>query len=270
MKIFAIKDDTMPKETILGYLVYYENSKTFYMELADGIDPWDAPPVLSSFAERGEYSIDSYWSLRWVQQRIVPRDRQNISQILREHNLREYDEFSLLLPAMGRCEQDDFYLEEIPEEALPELLSRRWRTKVADVAPMEAPKLIVFFQNYAAKVIDARLMNISACEPFLIKQDRFNTVEVQPGGHGIYWNDRAMISHRDLYSHGISLPLTQQDFHQYIKTRVVSASEACGILECSRQNIDDLVRRDKLHPIRTDSKYKLFSKSEVMQRKKKY
>ena len=43
---------------------------------------------------------------------------------------------------------------------------------------------------------------------------------------------------------------------------------ACAILDCSRQNIDDLMRRDKLHLIRTDAKYKLFSKAEVMQRRK--
>ncbi|MBR5111191.1 MAG: hypothetical protein IK099_13515 [Clostridia bacterium] len=45
-----------------------------------------------------------------------------------------------------------------------------------------------------------------------------------------------------------------------MQDRIVSASEACSILDCSRQNIDDLMRRDKLHPIRTDAKYKLFSK----------
>ena len=268
MRIFAVKDDTTSGEAILGYLIYYENAKSFYMELTDGIDPWDAPPVLSAFAERGEYSIDSYWSLRWVQQRIVPRDRQNISQILRENNLKEYDEFSLLLLSMGRCEQDDFYLEEVPADPLPDLLSRRWQTKVIDIVPMEAPKLLVFFRNGAAKIVDVRALHPASCEPFLIAQNRFNTAEVQPDGYGVYWNDRAMVSHRELYAHGVTIPLTQQDLKRYVQTRVVSASEACGILECSRQNIDDLMRRDKLHPIRTDAKYKLFSKAEVMQRKK--
>ena len=191
-----------------------------------------------------------------------------MGQILRENNLKEYDEFSLLCLSMGRCEQDDFYLEEVHANPLPDLLSRRWQSKVVDVVPMEAPKLLVFFRNGAAKVVDVQAMNLSACEPFLISQDRFNTVEVQPDGYGVYWNDRAMISHRDLYAHGISVPLTQKDLYQYVQTRVVSASEACGILECSRQNIDDLMRRDKLHPIRTDAKYKLFSKAEVMQRRK--
>ena len=268
MKIFAVKDETMPNEMILGYLIYYESAKSFYIELADGIDPWDAPPVLSSFAEHGEYSIDSYWSLRWVQDRIVPRDRQNIGQILREHNLKEYDEFSLLLLAMGRCEQDDFYLEEIQADSLPEILSRRWQTKITEVTPMGAPRLLIFFRSGAAKIVDVHAMNLSACEPFLVSQERFNTVEVQPDGYGVYWNDRAMIPHRNLYTYGISIPLMQQDLHRYVQTRVISASEACGILECSRQNIDDLMRRDKLHPIRTDAKYKMFSKTEVMQRKK--
>lgn len=268
MKVFAVKDEIMPEEMILGYLIYYENSKSFYLELADGIDPWDAPPVLSAFVERGECSIDRRWSLRWVQQRVVPRDRQNIGQILRENNLKEYDEFSLLTLSMGRCEQDDFYLEEVPADPLPDLLSRRWQTKIADVSPMEAPKLLVFFRNGAAKIVDIQAMNLTMCEPFLVSQDRFNTVEVQPDGYGVYWNDRAMISHRKLYAHGVSVPLTQQDLHQYVQTRLVSASEACRILECSRQNIDDLMRRDKLHSIRTDAKYKLFSKTEVMQRKK--
>ena len=31
MRIFAVRDDTLSRETILGYLVYYENAKSFYM-----------------------------------------------------------------------------------------------------------------------------------------------------------------------------------------------------------------------------------------------
>ena len=36
----------------------------------------------------------------------------------------------------------------------------------------------------------------------------------------------------------------------------------------SRQNIDDLMKRDKLHPIRKDTKYKLFLRNEVLQRRR--
>ena len=85
---------------------------------------------------------------------------------------------------------------------------------------------------------------------------------------GTNGHDQAMISHRDLFMHGMTVPITLSSLLHYIQDRVVSASEACAILDCSRQNIDDLMRRDKLHLIRTDAKYKLFSKAEVMQRRK--
>lgn len=268
MKIFAIRDETIPKDKVIGYLVYYETSKSFYIELPDNADPWETPPIFSSFVNRGIYSIDSSWSRRWVQQRIVPQDRQNIGQILRDNGLKEYDEFSLLMLTMGRCEQDDYYLEEFPVDNLPKLLIRRWQTKVDDVVPLDTPRLLVFFRNSMTKVIDTQEVAGTVCAPYLSNQERFNTIEVQPDGYGVYWNDQAMISHKDLFMHGMTVPLTLSDFHHYVQDRIVSASQACSILDCSRQNIDDLMRRDKLHPIRTDAKYKLFSKAEVMQRRK--
>ena len=268
MRLFALKDETLPGDKVLAYLVYYETSRSFYIELPDNADPWELPPVLASFADRGVFSIGSAWSRRWVRQRIVPQDRQNVAQILRENGLREYDEFSLLMLAMGRCEQDDCFLEELPSDPLPALLLSRWRTKVADVIPLEVPRLLVFFRNGTARVTDVREIADAACLPYLANQERFSTVEVQPDGYGIYWNDQAQIPHRDLYLHGMTVPIRLDDIHRYIRRRVVSASEACDLLGCSRQNVDDLMRRDKLHPIRTDAKYKLFSKAEVMQRRK--
>lgn len=268
MRIFAIKDDTLPKDKVLGYLIYHEPSRSFYIELPDGADSWDMPLLLSSFADHGEYSIGSAWSRRFVQQRIVPQDRQNIGQILRDNDLSEYDEFSLLMLSMGRCEQDDCYLEEVSAEQIPDFLSARWKTKVDEVVPLECLRLLVFFRNGVSKITDVREIAPSSAAPYLANQDRFNTVEVQPDGFGVYWNEQAMIAHRDLYSHGVTVPLSLKDLHRFVQDRIVSASEACSILDCSRQNIDDLMRRDKLHPIRTDTKYKLFSKAEVMQRKK--
>ena len=268
MRLFAIKDETLPEDKILAYLAYYERSKTFVIELPDGADSWDMPLILSSFAQRGVYSIDSYWSRCFVQQRIVPQDRQNIGAILRDNGLKEYDEFSLLMLSMGRCEQDDCYLVEVPPEPLPEFLSLRWKTKIEEVVPMDAPRLLVFFQNGAAKVVDVQGLSSTALLPYLANQARFNTVEIQPEGFGVFWNDRTLLAHRDLYTHGASVPLTLDTLQHYVQNRIVNAAQACSILDCSRQNIDDLMRRDKLHPIRTDAKYKLFTRAEVMRRKK--
>ena len=269
MRVFAIKDETMQEDHILGYLIYYEKAKAFYIELPDDADPWETPPILASFVRRSEHSVNRYWSRLWVEQRIIPPDRQNIGQILRDNHLEEYDEFSLLMLSMGRCAQDECYLEEISTENLPELLLTRWKTKVEDVVPMDTPKLLVFFRDGAVKTVDLEALSDSMgpCLPYLATQERFSKVEVQPGGHGVSWTEQASISDSVLYSNGAQVPLSLQDFCRFVQYRVINATEACNILGCSRQNIDDLIRRNKLHPIRTDTKYKLFLKNEVLQRK---
>ena len=97
-----------------------------------------------------------------------------------------------------------------------------------------------------------------------LKDDRTITVSRALGnGEGGFYEKEPKTGHKR------TIPLTQQDLFRFVQTRVVNASEACQILDCSRQNIDDLMKRDKLHPIRSDTKYKLFSKAEVMQRQRK-
>ena len=237
MRIFAIKDDTLSQKSVLGYLIYYENAKAFYIELPDDADPWETPLLLSSFVKRGERSVSSYWSRLWVQQRIIPRDRQNIGQVLKENGLTEYDEFQMLMLTMGRCAQDECYLEEI-----------NTTKKICDAA------------KHAEEHVE--------CQPYVAQEKRFHAVEVQPDGYGVMWSDRAMISDRELYEKSENIPLSLEDFIGFVQHRIVNANEACQLLGCSRQNIDDLMKRDKLHPIRKDAKYKLFLKSEIMQRRK--
>ena len=61
MKIFAIRDEAEQKRD-LAWLLYYEGAKKFYIELPEDADPWQTPLLLSSFAKRGERSVNSYWS----------------------------------------------------------------------------------------------------------------------------------------------------------------------------------------------------------------
>ena len=75
------------------------------------------------------------------------------------------------------------------------------------------------------------------------------------------------ISDKELYKYGVEIGLSMDDFRDFVSHRVVNAAEAAEILECSRQNIGDLVQREKLHPIKREAKNTLFLKSEVVQRK---
>lgn len=65
---------------------------------------------------------------------------------------------------------------------------------------------------------------------------------------------------------GKSVPLTIEDFRNFATHRVINAAEAAEILGCSRQNIIDLTKRGKLHPIKTSEKSTLYLKSEVLKR----
>jgi hypothetical protein len=267
MRLFAIRDESMPEDAVIAYLIYHEIQNCFYIELPDNADPWIVPPHFSAFAERGEYSIGDYFSRMWVRGRIVPRDRQNITQLLMDNGLSEYDEFSLLMLAKGRCAQDDFYLEEISSDAVPDFLIKRWKNKVTEIIPLDVPKLMVFFQNDVTKIIDMQLIGVDYCTPFFSSQERFNTIEVLPGGYGVYWNTRACIIYSELIKHGQDVPLSYRDITRYVKNRLVNTNQTCDILECSRQNIDDLMKRGKLHPVRTDERYKLFTRAEVAERR---
>ena len=97
MKIFAIRDESTQEQKDLAYLLYYEQEKRFYIELPENADAWETPLLLDSFVKRGETTVNSYWSRIWVEQRIVPPDRQNIGEILRDNHLKEYDEYALLI-----------------------------------------------------------------------------------------------------------------------------------------------------------------------------
>ena len=91
MKIFAVKSDEYTPSKTLAWLIYYERAKCFYIEIPENADPWETPLILSSFLKRGEKTVNAHWSKVWVQQRIVPTDRQNLGQILKDNGLKEYE-----------------------------------------------------------------------------------------------------------------------------------------------------------------------------------
>ena len=77
---------------------------------------------------------------------------------------------------------------------------------------------------------------------------------MQTGGYGVASNVNMTVSDTMLYQIGKSAPLTMEDFRNFAAHRVVNASEAAELLGCSQQNIMDLTKRGKLHPIKTSEK----------------
>lgn len=97
--------------------------------------------------------------------------------------------------------------------------------------------------------------------------DLFTTVRVQVGGYGITWGEDLDIADTALYQAGQPVPLCQEDFAAYIANNLITTAEAAELLGCSRQNVNDLVSRGVLQPVKTSAKSKLFLKSDVLLRK---
>ena len=268
MKIFAIRDESAEVQKDLAYLFYYETDKRFYIELPDKSDSWELPLLLDSFARQNEVTVNSYWSKVWVQQRIIPPDRQNIGEILRDNHLEEYDEYELLMLAMGRCAQDDYYLVPIDEKLLPKEILKRFTTKIEDVLPLEDYCLLVFFWDGMIKKCDLKkyFEKTQNFHILLKKPEYFEYVQMQTGGYGVYWDVNMDVSDSVLYKIGKKVPLTATDFRNFVSHRVINVAEAADILGCSRQNIIDLTKRGKLHPLKTSDKNTLYLKSEILKR----
>ena len=268
MRIFAIRDESDPSNTDIAYLFYYEHGNHFYIELPDDADPWHTPLILSSILERGARTVNSYWSRVWVQQRIVPRERQNIGQILKDNQLDAYDEFKLLLLSEGRCAQDDYYIAEIPSGDLPGGFAARFSRRLEDAVPLSGRTLLVFFRSGETKLCELTgiLQSDRRFSPLLKNDAYFAAMDIQPGGYGISWDDELVITDSELYRIGQDIPLTQDDFASYVQMRIITTAEAADMLHCSKQNISDLIRRGKLHPVRETPKSRLFLKSEISKR----
>lgn len=109
MKTFAIVN-SYGKSRPVGYLRYDSDREEFRISIAKDVSPNELPLMLEAFSKRGVYEVPPEWSLRWVQERIVPPNRQNIGGILKAHGLQFYDEAAIIENTRGICSQDDFEL----------------------------------------------------------------------------------------------------------------------------------------------------------------
>ena len=264
MKIYAIRDEKEPETGDLGWLFYDPASERFFLELPEEMDPWLLPPPCNSFAARGIYSLSSEWSMRWVAQRIVPPDRQNLGMILKANNLTTYDPHRLLLLAAGRCAQDDCYITPVAEESLPDTIRKRLLRKVQDVIPLNGLRVIILFRDDTTRLIplDNPLHSDRLFLPVARDKNLFMNVQVAPLGNGIEWDEARNIPAESLYRMGQKLPLLADDFLQFTRTRLLDTSELAKRMSCSRQYIKQLTDEGRLHPVYTGKNYTLFAARE--------
>ncbi len=62
---------------------------------------------------------------------------------------------------------------------------------------------------------------------------------------------------------------TKEELIKFVNDEIVNTSEALEILECSRQNLNKLVKSGTLVPIKEMVRDKLFFKEDILNRKEK-
>ena len=264
MTTFEIRDKAQDSR-LLGYLFYYGRSKRFFSELMKDVDEWTCPFIFSSLVRKGILSIDSFWSGKFVGQRIVPPDRQNLGSILRDNSLKEYDEYKLLLLSEGRCAQDELYLVRVPENEINPEIVKRFNNKIVDVMALKGLKVIVFFKDSKSVIFDVgkQYKNDRLYGNILRNNEVFRNVRVSPGGNGIEWGEEHFISAEVLRKGGKLSPIAYEDVMFFVKERLVDTADTAKILNCSRQYIKQLSDKKCLVPVRGEGNSNLYLKSEI-------
>ena len=143
MKIYEIYDEE--NDMSLGILMYYEKSKGYVIELQSYLDEWSAPLLFSKYVKENIYTIPSDVSFLWVKERVIPSGRQNINDILKLHNLKEYDEMKFLEIAEGRCSQDSICIKKL--ERLPGYVEQRMEKNIVECVTSDDKKLLCIFAD---------------------------------------------------------------------------------------------------------------------------
>jgi len=111
LKSFVLRDGALNDKQV-GTFTYDTNMKQFSMTISEDVPKDELPLSLEGFVNRGKYILSNENVLRWIQGRICPPGRHNITEILKDNGLDEYDEFGLLMVTKGKCDKDDLYLDE--------------------------------------------------------------------------------------------------------------------------------------------------------------
>ena len=261
MRIYEIIDGE--NELSIGILLYYEKKKAFIIELQENLDEWTAPLLFTALVKKNQYTVPRDVSFLWVQERVIPIGRQNISDILKNHKLASYDEMKLLEISEGRCSQDSLYIKKT--ELLPDFAVKRREKNVVECIACERKELICFFADDTVKKINLNhLAHVKGVDKILEFDQLYQSCAVGVDGYAVTFNDSIDLPAGLLYDSGEVIPVSRNDFITFAKKNLLDTSECCQVLDCSRQNVAYMVKQQYLHPVKEEVKGNLYLKGDVL------
>ena len=200
-----------------------------YIELNEGLEEY--PIFFQSFINKNKYTINSYWTYKWINERIVPYERGNINSILKDNKIPYYNELLLLISSKGNSSMDDNYIEEIKESALDDKIKNRMEYHIIDFIPLDH-QLIAFLKNNKSYILD----NINEKEiPFL-----------SIFGNEIIYNSKDRYDYLFIRDNGKEFPLSYNALIHYINNNVLTSKEIVDQFGFSRQYLNSLKKENNI------------------------
>lgn len=271
MKIFEIIDGD--KDNSVGTLLYYEKERTCIVELQEYLDEWSAPFLFANYVKNKIYTIPRDVSALWVRGRVIPSGRQNISDILKVHHLKEYDEMKFLELSEGRCSQDEMYIRQL--DKLPEFVVERQQKNLSECVILGADNILCFFRDGNTRKIDLKkilkkdsvvqpLDRLAGLDKVLEHDSLYRSGKIGTGGYFVTFNDSIDIPADILYGSGEKIPLGLGDFKTFVRHNIIDTTESCDMLECSRQNISYMVNQGQMSAVKEAVRGNLYLKGEIL------
>lgn len=200
-----------------------------YIELNEGLEEY--PIFFQSFINKNKYTINSYWTYKWINERIVPYERGNINSILKDNKIPYYNELLLLISSKGNSSMDDNYIEEMKESVLDDKIKNRMEYHIIDFIPLDH-QLIAFLKNNKSYILD----NINEKEiPFL-----------SIFGNEIIYNSKDRYDYLFIRDNGKEFPLSYNALIHYINNNVLTSKEIVNQFGFSRQYLNSLKKENNI------------------------
>lgn len=261
MKLCKITDET--RHISVGLLYFYEKSDTYIIELSPDLSLEDAPIFFDSFLRRKKFTVGPAESRRFVESRIVPRDRQNLRSILENAGMREYEPFRLLLLAEGRCSQDDCVIRPISSE--PDWMAGRKKQWLVEADALPDRRYYFSFRDGTEGIaaLEPLVRNDRTLAVILQKYDELSAAKLIGGGRTVDFGSGRILMSNAVYDNGLLELPRPGDREAILQGSLVDVPDLCSELGVSRQYINRRIQEEGIQPFRKCGGNNLYLRKDV-------
>lgn len=262
MKIFSILDKSEKASKDNAFIFYDKAESRGYIEISKDCDEMAIPIAPMLLKKKGLFTIDNEKTTKFIESRVIPRDRQNMPEIMTELHMKNYDPWFLFEYLRGRCSQDDCFIRTIDDEELSDEIKRRHAKLISKVYALDDFRLLLIFRNGKTGIIDIKKIrdNNRYFKRVLSERSAFDGFFIERNGFSIYWNYDTEILYNELYDASKKISLTGSDISELLRANLCDTAETCEMMKVSRQWLS---KQDKIDIIKKTPHSVLYDMSDV-------